>query len=350
MMNLTPLLKEQSVDGILVSKPENITWLTGFVGSFGWVLYRRDGSWVLITDGRYEGKAKALVADKTEGSFMLYDASFKDRWGKLQSGRYLLEDSLTLKMEAWIKSLFPQAHFKVSSGIIDNLRRSKTEQELGMMKRAQDQVDRLLVPFLKSTLRLGITEREVAFALEHQIRGEGQFGLSFPAIVGFGENSALPHHSPSERKLRKNDNILIDCGSTYKGYCSDMTRNFVFGEPSPEYQKAFDLCLKAQSETLALYKSGVAVKDLDQHCRDIMGDEAQYYIHSLGHGVGLEIHEAPGISVRSDQVLVENEVVTCEPGLYYENQFGIRVEDILIVRKEGPEVLSNTSKELIIFN
>lgn len=339
-------MKNRLNRSILTTKPENIRWLCGFNGSFGIVVIFPDERKVLISDGRYATTAAAGLPK--DWIFQIFDKDFKKRFGEVQSGIWDIEDTVTLSELERYKKWFPNVKFKTTSNLWEIKRRIKTEVEIDKIRAAQNQVDSVLVPFLKSKLKVGITELEVAFELEHVIRGNGKFGLSFDAIVGFGVNSALPHHHPSDTKLKQNDNILIDCGATFDGYCSDMTRNFVFGTPSSEYQNKFDLCLNAQTKILSQYKVGAKVANLERGCREILGKDEKYFIHSLGHGVGLEIHEIPGISTRSKDALIENEVVTCEPGVYYPGKFGIRVEDILVVRKEGVEVLSKTDKGLIV--
>ncbi len=332
---------------ILTTKSENIRWLCGFNGSFGIVITMPNEENILISDARY---ADMAVKNLPKGwKFQLFDKDFKEEFGKKQKGIFQIEDTVTLAELERYKKLFPNVKFEIVSNHWEKQRRTKTEVEIEKIRKAQNQVDSVLVPFLKSKLKQGITEQQVAFELEHAIREKGKFELSFDAIVAFGENSAIPHHHPSDRKLKQNDNILIDCGAKFEGYCSDMTRNFIFGKPSVEYQSKFEFCLKAQDEILRQYKPNVKVVDLEKSCRDILGKEEKYFTHSLGHGVGLEIHETPGISTRSKDILIENEVVTCEPGLYYPDKFGIRIEDILVVRKDWVEVLSKTDKGLILF-
>lgn len=337
----------EKLDGFISLKKENIHWLSGFVGSFGMYVQTRKESF-LITDSRYSQKAEHL-ANKNNCKFVIYDKDFKERFGEKQKGTFTVEDGISLAEFRWLKKIFPNVKLRSQHKILEKLRREKTEEEIKKIKTAQSHVDRILIAFLKAKLKTGVTERAIAFELENAIREKGQFDISFEAIVAFGENSSTPHHAPSERMLKKGDNILIDCGAKYEGYGSDMTRNFGFGGVSEAYRNKYELLLGVQKNTLAEYVPQKSTKSIDRHCRKYLGTEAEYFTHSLGHGVGLEIHELPNLSSNSNFILQENDVVTCEPGLYYPGQFGIRIEDLIVIRKDEPEVLSKTSKELIIF-
>lgn len=341
------LNKYKKLDGFFSLKKENIHWLTRFQGSFGMYIQTIKQNY-LITDNRYAERAEKLAMEN-DCEFVLYDKDFKENFGQKLTGIFGIEDSITLSQLSWLRKTFPSLRFRSQRKIIEKLRRNKTEAEINKIKTAQNHIDTILIPLLKAKLKTGVTEKEIAFELEHLIRDKGKYDISFEAIVAFGENSSIAHHSSSERKLKKGDNILIDCGANYKGFCSDMTRNFGFGNVSEEYQKKYALLLEVQTKILAEYRVRKSTKSVDQHCRKHLQAEVKYFTHSLGHGVGLEIHELPNLSPKSNFILQENDVVTCEPGLYYQGSFGIRIEDLVIIRKAGPEILSNTSKKLIIF-
>ena len=337
----------QKFDGFVSLKKENIHWLTGFQGSFGMYIQTPKNKY-LVTDSRYALKAENL-AKKNNCSFVLYDKDFKNNFGQKQKGVFAIEDSVTLSQFRWLKKTFPHLNFRSQKSVIEKLRRQKTEEEIKKIKTAQSHVDALLIPFLKAKLKTGVTEQELKSELETAIRDKGRFDIPFVTVVAFSENSAIPHHESGSRKLKKGDNILIDCGAKYEGYCSDMTRNFGFGSVSKEYLNKHQLLLEVQEKTLSEYKPLKSTKSIDQHCRTYLGDEAGYFTHSLGHGVGLEIHELPNLSSKSNFILQERDVVTCEPGLYYPGKFGIRIEDLIVIQKDAPMVLSKTPKELIVF-
>ncbi len=335
------------LDAIFTTKPENIRWLCGFKGSFGLAIIFPEKTNILISDSRYAETAKKQLPKGWK--FHCLDESFKTKIAPKLRGVWGLEDTTTLAQRKNIKKLFPSVRFRTVTNFWEKQRRQKKSREIEHIKTAQAQVDRVLVPFLKSKLAVGVTEQAMAFELEHLIRGNGRFGLSFEAIVAFGENSAIPHHAPTTRKLKKGDNILIDCGAKFEGYCSDMTRNFSFGVPSDDYLEKFENCLIAQEKALKNYKKGANIANLEKIARDSLGADAVYFTHSLGHGVGLEIHEMPEISTRQKGTLELHEVVTCEPGIYFPDKFGIRIEDCLVVGEKGPIVLSQTDKNLIVF-
>lgn len=220
---------------------------------------------------------------------------------------------------------------------------------------AQSHVDAILESLLPRILIIGVSEKEVADHLETAICAEGAFELSFPSIVAFSEGAAEPHHEPqANRLLRPGDTILIDCGAKYNGWCSDVTRMFSLGEPSPLFLEKYNKVLQIHEEALQQFLPGKKVTELDQFVREQLSEDAQYFIHGLGHGVGKEVHEAPRITSifkktpapKVPEILEEGMVVTCEPGLYYPNWFGIRIEDILVIRAGRPEVLSRTSRAL----
>ncbi len=336
------------IDGILLTKRENIRWVSGFDGSFGLVLLFKTGKNILITDSRYAEIAKKNLPKNWK--FVLFDKNFKKKFSTKIFKKLWIEDSTKISEFKYFKKLFRNVRFLSKNQFIENLRRQKTNQEIEKIKTAQTHIDDLLIKFLKTKLKIGITEAQLAFELDLAIRDGGKFGISFDTIVAFGKNSAIPHHYPSSKKLEKNKNILIDCGAKFGGYCSDMTRNFVFGSPSQEYRKKFENCFNAQKQTLAKYQENIKISELEKYCRQKLGNDEKYFTHSLGHGVGLEIHELPKVSVSSKKRLLDKEVVTCEPGIYFPEKFGIRIEDLVLINKNKIEILSKTPKDLICFD
>ena len=341
--SLQAWLKQNNIEAFWVTKPENVLWLTGFSGSFGAVLVPAQGTPTLITDSRYQEVAEDLCAEQ-KINFCLFNEHFK-----ISKKNIAGESSLKIsELAFWRKKL--KAKIKPQKNILEQLRRVKTEEEIKIIKSAQAYVDQTLPDFVQKVLKENITEAEAAFKLEVALRNNGRYGLSFDPILAFGKNSSLPHHHPGQTKLNPNTNILIDCGIKSEGYCTDMTRNFAFGQLSSEYINKYDLLLKAQEATLKQVKADISPKKLDTFCRKQLGDQAEFFTHSLGHGVGLEIHEMPGLSSKYKAQrnfpakLQTNEIITIEPGLYYPGKFGIRIEDLVVVKDEGCEVLSKASK------
>ena len=231
----------------------------------------------------------------------------------------------------------------------------KRKMKQDSIRIAQAHVDGLLERLVPSLLRQGVSEKEVADKLETAIRNKGKYDLAFPIIVAFGEGAAEPHHEPREdRFLQQGDTILLDCGAKYEGWCSDVTRMFSLGEPSSDFREKYEKVLRIHEAALKQFLPEKSAVELDQFVRKELGSDEKFFIHGLGHGVGKEVHEEPRITSRvqtsetsnSNSVLKEGMVVTCEPGLYYPDKFGIRIEDIFVVRENGPEMLSKTSREL----
>lgn len=330
-----------------MTKREDIFWFTGFSGSAGLFLQLRTGERFLMADGRYSETAK-ILAKQNDVEFLLLDENFSENFGQRFSGDWAMEDSTTFGQLSKFKKMFPLVDFLPQHSVCAHLRRQKNPTEIASIRTAQQHVDHAMLPFLKAHVREGMTERELAFRLECELRAGGRFDLSFPVIIAFGENSAHPHHEPTERALAVGDNILVDCGVKFQHYCSDMTRNFVFRGASEEFHKKYDELLAAQKDAFKKYLLGAKVSEIEESVRMALGLDREFFPHSLGHGVGLEIHESPHISQKSEHVLQENEVVTCEPGIYFPGRFGIRIEDLLVIRKDHAELLSRTTKELVI--
>lgn len=348
------LEKKKELDGFFILKPENIFWLTGFNGSFGIFVQKTSGEKFLISDGRYFEHLKTL-GQKNDFTPLLFNSKelkTLEKSLKISSKNksFGTETTLSLEKFKWLKKTFPNTEFIPKERAIDDLRREKTEDEIKKAKKAQAQVDKILLPFLSKNLRTDISEKELAFKLEIALRDNGKFELSFPPLVAFGENSSIPHHEAGTRKLKPGDNFFIDCGAKYKGFCSDMTRNFCFVSIDKEFLQQYRILLEIQKTILKKYLPGTKVAELETECRNLLGTNEKYFVHSLGHGVGLEIHEGVRVSVKSEAVLLENEIVTCEPGIYFPGKFGIRIEDCLVVRKEKPEILTQTTKDLLMFN
>ena len=223
-------------------------------------------------------------------------------------------------------------------------------KKIEAMRRAAEHVDGILRDLMTRWLVEGVTEREVHEKLRRAILNDGEYGLSFDPIVAFGEGAAEPHHEPTERRLKRGDPVLIDCGAICEEWCSDCTRMFSLGEPSDEFSQKYEKLLRAQKNALLQFVNGAMCFELDANVRDELGDDAVYFIHTLGHGVGKEVHEKPRIGPKAvDETLRAGDVVTCEPGLYYVGKFGMRIEDQLVISEAGqPQILTSLSRELFV--
>jgi len=324
----------------LVTKPEHIFYLTDFDGE-GFVVVTKKET-LLATDLRYWERAKKI---KRRG-VKLFEIS--SGWpARLDKHLSTLdevlfeEDHLTIAdLKRW-KKILPKRSWKESQGVLRKMRLVKSEPELDKLRMAAkigDQVLKKLLPELVP----GVTEKGMSNRFR-QLSNELADGVSFDPIVAFGKNAAIPHHHSDGTKLKKNDAILIDQGVNYRGYMSDMTRCFFIGKGIPAVEAMYDQLMKAQHASRNMVRAGVKISDLAQATRALLGKDAKYFTHSLGHGVGLEIHEDPGVSTRSEVTLKEGMVITIEPGLYKPGIGGVRLEDTVIVTKDGCEVITQSS-------
>lgn len=345
---LSALLKTKNIQDFLITDLHNIFYLTGFNGTNALLWHKLDGDYLFITDPRYAGQAKALCHTQNIELFIYSPGNLEALIAQFPKKLHI-EDALTLKeLNIW-KTKAPEIDFVVTSDLVQALRIKKDKDEIALIQKAQHHVDNVLQKTFPQLIQKGISEKALAFKLEQALMESGNYGLSFPSIVAFSENSAIPHHQGGDRKLKPGDNILVDCGVILQGYCSDITRNFSFGSPSSEYLRQYEELLKAQEASLGMIKGGKLICEIDQICREQLGKEEPFFTHSLGHGVGINVHEEPRVSGKDLEALLENNmIITIEPGVYYEGKFGIRIEDLVWVQKDGCEILSQCPKDLII--
>jgi len=340
---------ERGLDALLVAHDVNLRWLTGFTGSNGLAVIGADAR-VFLTDFRYVEQAADQV-----------DPSFERRRGErdlLEDGRAALPERRPLKLG------FDDAHTSVrthgrlrellgedielvaAAGVIEDLRAVKDADEIALVRTAARIADEALREILDAGLA-GRTERAVARALEDAMRDRGA-EPSFPTIVAAGAHGALPHAEPRDVEIPAGALVVIDFGAHYQGYCSDCTRTVATGDLDGDARDVYDVVLQAQRAALHAVQPGPEGKEVDAVARDLIaaaghGDE---FGHGLGHGVGLEVHEAPTLSKRGDKHLAAGNVVTVEPGIYAPGRFGVRIEDLVVVTDDGPDVLSSFTKEL----
>ena len=235
------------------------------------------------------------------------------------------------------------------SGPISAFRAVKEEYELERMRKAQEITDAAFTEVL-TRIREGMTEKELAAELIYCLLKNGGEGLSFEPIVVSGPNTSLPHGVPGERKLQKGDFITMDFGVLYQGYCSDMTRTVALGYATEEMKKIYDTVLQAQLAGIAATRAGVAGKEIDGAARKVISDAGYgpYFGHGYGHSLGLEVHESPNCSPAGERVMEENMVCSAEPGIYLPGKFGVRIEDVVVFKADGCEILTHSPKKLII--
>lgn len=336
------------IDTYVVMGASNRFYFTKLETSFGCVILS-DKEKFFITDFRYAGMAKDLT-DFTlitvEGG-NLYSA-ISDCCKKVGAKNVGFEDDvLTVSQFKELKAGLPDFTLKPAGADLVRMRSVKTSDEIGKIAASQIVNQRALAKVVPQ-IKTGMTEREVAALVTYEILRGGAENVSFDPIVAFGENTAVPHHHPSAKKLDKNDLILIDMGAKTDGYCSDMTRTFTLGEPNAELVKIHSIVLEAQNYALAHIKAGMTGHEADSFAREYIianGFTAEFG-HSLGHGVGVDIHEYPRAAKNSDNVLEENMIISVEPGVYVEGLGGVRIEDLVVIKKDGVVNLTDFSKNL----
>jgi Xaa-Pro aminopeptidase len=353
---LRPLLDPADVDGLLVTNLANVRYLTGFTGSAGTLLVTGDAA-VLTTDGRYRTQAAEQLAEAgTAPHVQLVVGGVPAQRDALVSGgtgagisRIGLEaDSVTWSAQRrWVDALTPVT-LVPTTGLVEGLRQVKDAGELARMQRAAAIADAALtevLPFLGA----GRTERETALALDDAMRRLGAEDRAFETIVASGPNAAKPHARPSDRAISPGDPVVVDFGAMFEGYRSDMTRTFcVGGPPQGELARLFAVVAEAQAAGVEAVGAGVAAGEVDRVCRDHIAAAgwADAFEHGTGHGVGLDIHEAPSVGPASTAILQVGVVVTVEPGIYLAGVGGARVEDTVVVTDDGCRPLTLFPKDI----
>ncbi len=341
---LQELVAGRELDLMLVTDLVNVRYLTGFTGTNG-ACVCGPGVRLFLTDFRYTERAEAEVEGwETETAGGDWVAAVAAR---LQGKVGFEDDHMAVRSLGKLKEKLAEGVEAVpAGGLVEGLRRVKDEEELAAIEEASKLADEVWGWSLERGLA-GRTEREVARAAEARIRELGG-EPSFPAIVAAGPNGALPHAEPGERQIGAGELVVFDMGAQVDGYCSDGTRTFATGELGEEAREVYDLVLAAQLAALEAIAVGKTGEEVDAVARKII-DEAghkEHFGHGLGHGVGLEVHEGPRLSPRSDDVLAAGEVVTVEPGVYLPGSFGVRIEDFVVVAEDGCRNLSTVPKDL----
>jgi Xaa-Pro aminopeptidase len=349
----TRLLAELSAVGadlILVTSLVNVRYLTGFTGSNGAALIGPDTR-VFLTDFRYVEQAQAEV----DPSFQrrIVSTGFADALVQLMPDgdqRLGFEDhQLTVHSHAELREKLPERVELVAAGTpVQALRAVKEPGEIDKIRAACELADAALREIMEHGIA-GRTEREVAIALEDAMRARGASGPSFESIVAAGPHGALPHASPRDVTIGPGELVVVDWGAVLDGYCSDCTRTFATGGLSDTAKVAYDLVLEAQRAGVQAIRPELGGKEADATARTIIdaAGHAEHFGHSLGHGVGLEVHEKPTLSQRSEDTLQVGNVVTVEPGVYLPGELGVRIEDLCVVTESGHEILTHIPKELI---
>lgn len=341
-----------ATDALLVSSVPNRFYLTGFESSDGYVLVTRDYAYFLI-DFRYVEKAREVVKScEVRLSSRPYDEVRELCAIHGIKNLYIETYSMSVReKECWQGALESLAvsDDSVFDKRLEEMRSIKTEAETELIKKAQELTDKTF-DYIVDRIEVGRTEREIMLDMEFYMRSLGSEGVSFDFIVVSGKNSSLPHGVPTDKKIERGDFLTMDFGAVVEGYHSDMTRTVAIGEVSEEQKKVYDTVLRAQLAAIDAVHAGVCCKDIDKVARDIIygaGYEGCFG-HGLGHSVGIEIHENPCFNTRCDKLLDSGTIMTVEPGIYLENKFGVRIEDMVWTTDKGCVILTKSPKELII--
>jgi Xaa-Pro aminopeptidase len=345
------IMKEKQVDAVLVSERYNMNAISRFSNDTG-VLYISDSRKVLLTDSRYSTQAREesvgfeVVEVAGEKNYDWYLAEFVKADQVKRLG--FEEDVLTVASFRKKQEAVPGIEWVPMEGSLATLREVKTEEELRYLEKAEAIGDAAF-SYILGELKVGVTELEIAAKLEYFMKMNGASGVSFDPIVASGFHSAMPHAVPSEKKLEKGDFVTMDFGCIYKGYCSDMTRTVVMGKASDKQKEIYQIVLEAQQAGLEAIREGVTGGFVDKAARDVIAGAGygEYFGHSLGHSVGLFIHETPGMFPNSTAVLKANMIETVEPGIYIPEFGGVRIEDMVVVRKDGYKNLTHSDKQLL---
>lgn len=341
LTKINHFLKIKQIDTLLISNKENIGYLSNFWGSFGFLLISKKGK-KLFTDGRYIEEAKKAVFSEIE----IQDYQELKKHLKNKNISFEAENVTVVQLKNW-KKKFSTTKFQPTQKIIENLRSSKTAEEIKKIQKSANINDRILNE-IPSLVKIGMTEKTLVWKIRELAFAFGAEKMAFDTIVNFGKHTAHPHHEPDETKLKKGDLILLDFGVKKEKYCSDITRVFFTAKPSMEQILIFEILSDAQKKAIQQIEITAVCAEIDAAAREIIQKNgyAEYFTHSLGHGVGLEIHEAPSLSTSSQEKLTENSVFTLEPGIYLPGKFGMRLEDLFVYKNKKAHRLSKFTQKI----
>ncbi len=338
----------ENMQGMIISNPVNIRYLTGITAEGILLITRKEN--FFITDGRYLEEVKStltindgiivndistITRDDYENFFMFCEnVGFEENYITYATYKKYIER-------------YKINNFEETENLIEKQRMIKDDGEICLIEKACYITD-LCFKYICDYIKIGMTEKEIAYEIEKFFRDNGADGLAFATIVASGKNSSRPHAVPTDKKIEAGDAITIDMGCKYKGYCSDMTRTIFAGYVPVQIQKVYDLVLKNELQTLQEYKDGASIRIVSKMVENDFRINGYDLIHSLGHGVGLDIHEMPFINGKNDNNLKANMVVTNEPGIYIPGGFGVRIEDTCLITKSGCINLTKSDKNYII--
>ncbi len=349
-------MTEAGCDGLLVTSLTNIRYLTGFSGSAAMLMVTHDSS-MLTTDGRYRTQAteqlgaagvEAIIEIGLPAGQQDALAAFTRKTGGRRVG--LEAGAITWAAQRSLETVLAGVELVATAGLVESLRRVKDEGEQDRIEAAADIADAALAE-VAGMIGGGCSEADLALALDTAMRRRGAQGSAFETIVAAGPNGAKPHARPTDRPIRPGEMVVIDFGATVDGYRSDMTRTVCRGEPDgPQARRMYEVVLASQAAGVAAVRPGLRAAEVDGACRSVISEAgwADAFVHGTGHGVGIDIHEAPAVSATSADTLEEASVVTVEPGVYLPGEGGVRIEDTVVVTAEGCRAVTRYPKDLIL--
>jgi Xaa-Pro aminopeptidase len=350
LRKLRTSIAEKELDGLLISQPENLRYLSGFTGS-GWLLISERNA-ILAVDFLYAEQAKGespgfeIIQIKQELHDWLPGLVSDLGWHKLGFEANLISYDGYHKLSEAIRTGQINLEFVPTTGLVERLRSIKEPKELGFITKAVELADAAFEQ-AKVIIRPSITEKEIAWEIEKILRQKGSEGIPFEIIVASGPNSALPHARPTEKTIRSGEPVLIDMGARISGYCSDLSRTLFLGKADKTLREIYNIVLQAQTTAIEGIKSGMDASQADRLARSVIeqAGHGDAFGHGLGHGVGLAVHEFPRLGLSSSDSLADGMVFTIEPGIYYPGQGGVRIEDMVVLENGKARVLTNASKD-----
>ncbi len=332
----------------LITDEKQRTYFLGFHSTAGYIVITKDKT-SFVVDNRYLKAAEKALKPKGIEVVLGVDYSFLTKVAEENGYKNVAIDFTTITLSEFETLKKLGFDYVDASAEIRDLMSVKTEEEIKYIKKACDIAEKAwldTIPFIKE----GVTEREVANELEYNFKKRGASGTSFDTIVAFGKNAAIPHHETGDTKLKKNMCVLMDFGCLYKGYCSDMTRTMFYGTPSEDFKKAYLAVLTAHMKAAESIHEGMHGKEADKIARDVLSSlgYGKYFTHSLGHGIGVNIHEYPYLSPKGEAELKNNMVFSNEPGVYINGKFGIRIEDSCHLENGKYKTFMKDDKSLVI--
>ncbi|WCK53157.1 Xaa-Pro peptidase family protein [Aneurinibacillus sp. Ricciae_BoGa-3] len=347
---LQAVLQEKQLDALLITSGFNRRYLSGFTGTSGFCLVTKENA-ELITDFRYIEQAQKQAPDF---EIIRHKRDILDAVAERAKHHNVKrlgfeKNHITYGQYQRLQNVTAGIELADTEGLVEELRLIKTAEEITVVKQAAEIADKTFSHIL-SYIKPGITELQVSNEMEMVMRSLGASSSSFDTIVASGLRSALPHGVASDKVIEQGDMVTLDFGAYYKGYVSDITRTIAVGEPGEKLREIYSVVLKAQLNGVKHFKAGITGIEADALTRDIIKDAGygEYFGHSTGHGIGLEVHEGPALSMKGDTTLKPGMIVTCEPGIYIANIGGVRIEDDVVITDNGCEILTSSPKDLIV--